>query len=110
MMLIIGKFKVLVAVVEHRRRAAPQYEPRRRIRRTCKLGIGLFEMVRVQVTVAARPDELSRLQIALLREHVREERVRGDIEGHAEKKVCASLVELARQAPAGDVQLEERVA
>src|ERR1017187_5313490 len=100
MMLVVHKFKILVLIVENRRRTPPYQELGRRIGRARQLRVGLLEMVRVQVTVAAGPDELTRLKIALLREQVREQCVGGDIEGHSEKEVCTSLVELARQAPA----------
>ena len=68
-------------------------------------------MVVVDVAVAARPDEVARLEVALLREHVREERVARDVERDAEEDVGAALVDLAAESlAAGDVELEERVA
>jgi hypothetical protein len=45
-----------------------------------------------------------------LRDHQRQQRVRGDIERHAEEDVGAALVELARQPAVGHVELEQRVA
>jgi radical SAM superfamily enzyme len=56
-------------------------------------------MVEVQVAVAPRPDELPDAEVALLRDHVREQRVGCDIERHAEEDVGAALVHLARQLP-----------
>ena len=67
-------------------------------------------MIQVQVAVAARPDQLARLQVALLREQVREQRVARDVEGQAEEYIGAALIDLTRQPPGGDVQLKERVA
>ena len=64
-----------------------------------ELQIGLLQMIEVQMAVAARPDELSDLKIALLREHVREQSVGGDIEGHAEQRIGAALVQLAGKRP-----------
>jgi hypothetical protein len=46
----------------------------------------------------------------LLRHHVRQQRVAGDVERHAEEDVGAALVELAGQLAVGHVELEERVA
>ena len=46
----------------------------------------------------------------LLRHHVRQQRIRGDVERHAEEDVGAALVELARQPAVGDVELEQCVA
>ena len=66
-------------------------------------------MVHVDVRVTTSPDEFAHLQVALLRHHVREQRVAGDVERHAEEHVCAALVQLARQLAVGDVELEQRV-
>ena len=67
-------------------------------------------MIEVQVAVAAGPDELAGLEVALLREHVRQQRVAGDVEGHAEEDIGAALVELTGQPAVGDVELEQRMA
>ena len=52
-------------------------------------------MVAIDMAVATGPDELAHIQIALLRHHVGEQGVAGDVEGHAQKDVCTALVELA---------------
>ena len=62
------------------------------------------------MAVAARPDELARLQVALLRHHVREQGVGGDVEGHAEQRIGAALIELAGEPPARHVELKQRMA
>jgi hypothetical protein len=49
-------------------------------------------------------------QIALLREHVRQQRIRSDVERHAEEHVGAALVQLARELAVADPELEQRVA
>ena len=74
-------------------------------------------MVAVDVAVATRPDEVTHVQIALLRHHVREQRIAGNVERHTQKDVGTALVELAAQRAAptgllrrGHVELEERVA
>src|SRR5665213_1519329 len=66
-------------------------------------------MIRVQVTVAAGPNEVARFQVALLRKQVREQSIRGDVKWHAQKQVRASLIQLARQAFVRHVKLEKRV-
>ena len=54
---------------------------------------------------------MARFQARDLRDHVREHRVAGDVERHAEEEVRAALIQLAAEAPVGrDVELEERVA
>ena len=48
---------------------------------------GLVEVVEVEVRVAEGVDEVADLQVADLRDQVGEQRVRGDVEGHAEEDV-----------------------
>jgi hypothetical protein len=62
-------------------------------------------VVAVDVAVAAGPDEVAHVQVALLRHHVGQQRVAGDVEGHAQEDVGAALVELAAElaAPPGSV-------
>src|SRR3546814_15812218 len=67
-------------------------------------------MVRIEVAIAAGPNELVHLQIALLREHVGEQRVARDVERNAEEDVGRALVELERQFAVRDVRLEEAMA
>ena len=67
-------------------------------------------MIEIEVAVAAGPDELARLEVALLREHVGEQRVARDVERHAEEHIRAALVELAGQAAVGHVELKEGMA
>ena len=64
----------------------------------------------IEMAVAARPDELAGLEVALLGEHMGEQGVTRDVEGHTEKDVGAALIELTGQPPVGDVELKERVA
>ena len=67
-------------------------------------------MVEVEVRVAEGVDELSRLKVADLRHHHGQERVAGDVEGHAKKAVGRTLVELQREFPFANVELEEGMA
>ena len=67
-------------------------------------------MIQVQVAIAARPDELTGLEVTLLRHHVGEQRIGGDVERHAEQRIGAALVQLARQPPVGHIELEQRMA
>ena len=43
------------------------------------------------VTVAARPDEFARLKVALLRDHVSQQRIARQVEGDAEEGVGRPL-------------------
>src|SRR5690606_11446138 len=106
---VVDDLEVLVPILEYRRRPPLDHELREPPRLTGELQIRLLEMIQVKMAVAPGPDELARLEVALLCEHVRQERVRRDIERHAEEHVGASLIELARQTAVRDVELEERV-
>ncbi len=76
-------FEVFELVFENRRRPARDFEPRQGQWRTTELFVSLLQVIQVKMAVPARPDEFTGLEVALLREHVRQQRVRGDIEGHA---------------------------
>ena len=60
--------------------------------------------------VAERVDEVACAEPGHLGDHVGQERVRGDVERHAEEEVGGPLVQLAREPVARDVELEERMA
>ena len=60
--------------------------------------------------VAQRQHELGGLQAGHLRHHQRQQRVGGDVEGHAEEQVRAALVHLAGNPAVGHVELEQGVA
>ena len=67
-------------------------------------------MVEVQVAIATGPDEFADVEISLLGDQMRQQSVRGDIERYPEEYIGAALIELARELPASDVELKERVA
>src|SRR6185312_14823912 len=94
MMLVVHELEILEGVVEQGGGPAPDVESRRRERSARELQLRLLEMIEVKVAVAAGPDELARLEIALLREHMGEQRVARDVERHAEEYVGAALIEL----------------
>ena len=106
---VADHLEVLDRVVEDALRLARDLQLRQRPRLSRQLQLDLLEVVRVDVHVTTRPDELADLQIALLCDHVDEQRVAGDVEGHAQEHVTASLVQLAGQLAVGHVELEERV-
>ena len=83
--LIVGDLEIVIDVVEQRGWLSLQDETRRGERRARKLRVNLREMVAVKVAVPARPDEVTHFKIALLRDHVRQQRVRRDIEGTPRK-------------------------
>src|SRR4051812_42008547 len=71
----------------------------------------LLKMVPVDVIIAERVDKIAHLQPAHVREHVRQEGVGADVEGHSEESVSRALVELAmKYALPFNLELEESVA
>ena len=81
-----------------------------RARFTGQLQPRLFQVVLIQVRVAQRVDEFTRLQAAHLRHHHGQQRVTGDIERHAEENVRAALVKLAGEFAVCHIKLKQCVA
>ena len=67
-------------------------------------------MILVKMQVAKGVNEIARPQIDHLRDHQGEERIRRDVEGHAQKKISATLIKLAAQLAILHVKLKEDVA
>src|SRR6185369_4391595 len=82
---------------------------RKRERHASQLKPRLLEMVRVQMRVAQRDDELSWLEFADLRNHHREQRVRRDVERKPQENVGRSLIHLAREPSISDIELKKQV-
>ena len=61
-------------------------------RRPFQLCLQWLDVVVVHMRVAHRVDEFARLEAAHLRHHARQERVGGDVEGHAETHIARTLI------------------
>ena len=75
-----------------------------------KLLARLLLVVAVEMRVAERVDELADVEAALARDQMRQQRVARDVEGHAEEQIRRALIELARQPPVRDIELEQAMA
>ena len=64
----------------------------------------------VNVTIATRPNEISNVQITLLRHHVRQQCVAGNVEGHSQKRIRAALVQLTTQFSFRHIKLKQTMA
>ena len=62
-----------------------ELHPRERAEIAGELLARLFEMILIKMQIAEGVDELTGPQLADLRDHHREQRIGGDVEGHAEK-------------------------
>src|SRR6185369_15763155 len=91
--LVVLHFEVLVLVFEDRRRPPLDVEHGVGEWPAAQLQFHLLVMVAVDVAVAAGPDEVADGEVALLRHHVREQGVAGDVEWHAQENVGAALVQ-----------------
>src|SRR6185437_11711957 len=110
MMLVAHELEILVDIVEQSGRPPADVEAGRRKRSARELQSRLLQMIEVQMAVAARPDEFSGLEVALLREHVGEQGVARNVEGDAEEDIRAALIKLTGQPAVRHVELKQRVA
>jgi hypothetical protein len=62
------------------------------------LGSCLLNVVAVQVHITSRPYELTRFKVTLLRDHVREKGIAGDVKWDTQKVIRTSLVKLAGES------------
>ena len=80
----------------------------------CQLQLSLFDVIGVEMHVSEGMNEVTRFVIEDLRNHHCKKGIARNVERNAKKKVCTSLVELAREAgapPLGlmNIELEEEV-
>lgn len=83
MRFVANQFEVLEAEGEQVLHVRIELHGRQRQRLAGQLQVGLLQVIGVQMTVAAAPDELARLQVADLRHHQRQQRIACDVERHA---------------------------
>src|SRR5262245_3135389 len=107
---IIGDLEILELVIEDGRWFAFDDQLRRRKRLAADLQSGLFQMIQVDVAISSGPDEFAYIKVALLGDHVSQQRVGSDVERDAEKYVRRPLVKLAGDFAIDDVKLEKRMA
>lgn len=85
MVLIVQHFEVFVLVVEDGCGLALDVQRRIGEGLARQLGLHLLEVVVVDMAVAAGPDEVAHFQAALLGQHMGQQRIAGDVEGHAQE-------------------------
>ena len=105
-------FQAEVVVVEAKdiRDVRVDIHRRQRIRRARELFVGLLDMIGVDMRIAKRVDELSRLETCRLCHHHREQGIGGDVERHTKEDIRTALVELAGEVAFQHVELEKTVA
>ncbi len=117
MALVVQHFEVFVFVIKDGSGASLDVQGGVRKRFAAELQRHLFAVVAVNVAVTAGPDEVAYIQVALLRHHVGEQGVAGNVERHAQKDIGTALVKLAAELGflawvlrGCHVKLEERMA
>ena len=81
MRILTHDFKVFELIVKDGFRTTLNHEFRVLTRLASQLRLHLFHMVGIDVSVATGPNEVTYFQVALLSQHVSEQRVAGDIKG-----------------------------
>src|ERR1041384_1456 len=109
MSLVTNKLKITVVEFEYGSHRRIDFHLRELERLTLELKPGLLEVVRIEMRIAERKNELARLQIAHLRNHHREQRIRRDVERQPEKDVSGSLIHLTRELSIGNIELKKQV-
>ena len=75
-----------------------------------ELQFALLNVVVVDVGIAEGVDKVAAFQSAGLRNHHREERIAGNVEGHTQEYVGRPLIQLATQPSVGHIELKQDVA
>ena len=109
-MLVADEREIVVREVENRPDRRVELHSRQRIGVSPELGVGLSQVVEIQVRVSQGEHELAGLEPRHLRDHHREQGVRCDVERHPEEDVRAALVELAGEPSFRHVELEQEMA
>lgn len=109
MRVVAFEFKILELEIEDSVDIAFDDKARRFARVAGKLGLNLLHVVGVDMCVAHSVDELSRFVARHMGEHFQQQRVRGDVERHAEEHIGGALVELQVHRAVLNADLPERV-
>lgn len=92
---IINDFEIFESIIKNGGWLPSNMQFRERARFSGELVSNAFDLVQVNMAIAAGPNEVSRFEIALLRDDVGEERILGDIKHEADRGIRAPLVKLA---------------
>ena len=84
--LITGELKILKLISVNSIRLSEDLQRGQRRGRSLELGRHLLTMITVQVSIAQCDHDLSGVQVALLRQHVHEQRHGSDVEGQSQKR------------------------
>ena len=97
MTLVVEHFKVFVFVFKNRSGFALDVQGGVGKGLTAELQRHLVFVIAVDVAITTGPNEIAHVQIALLRHHVCEQCIAGNVERHTQENVGAALVQLAAE-------------
>ena len=80
--------EIVELVIEQTLRTTLEVKLRQRLRIALQQLLNLLKVVGVDVDVTACPNELADLQVTLLRQHVYQQSIAGDVERQAEEHVA----------------------
>ena len=109
MWVVANEFEIFVMEVEDALDVWINLHRRQGTWLTRQLELGLLNVVQVEVRVTCGMDEVAWFETCDLSHHLKQQGIRGDVEGYAQKGVGTSLIELQRQAVVGDRELEDGV-
>ena len=101
--------KIVVFKTENIGDVGVQCHCRQRIDLPLKLGIGLFDVIGIEMRISQRMDKFTGLQPRRLCHHQGQQGVGCNIERHAEEYIGAALIELAGKLSVRHVELEQAV-
>ena len=110
MRVVANEFEIFVVEVEDARDVRINLHRGQGTRLTRQLKLGLLDVVQVEVGVTSGMDEVAWFETCDLCHHLKQQGIRGNVEGYAQEGVGTSLVELQRQTVVGDIELEDGVA
>ena len=86
--IVVDEFEVLVLEIEEALHIGIEFHLRQGTGLTRQLKLRLLDMVQIEVGVARRVDKVASLIACDLRHHLQQEGVGGDVEGHAQERIC----------------------
>ena len=107
---VVGEFEVFVVEREEVFDVGVNIHLGQRTGSASELQLGLLKVIEIEMGVACGVDKVSTLESANLCHHLEQKGVGGDVEGHSEEGVSATLVELKGEFAIGYIELEEAMA
>ena len=93
--IVADQFKVVEIVFENAASPILDFQIGRRARCSLELRSGLLKVIVIKMNVAERVHKISQLQPCRFGHHRGQQRIRSDVEWHAQKEIRTALIQLA---------------